>query len=215
MLAQQTSFVVDDTMDCLHRSAKHTGERCQHILVCCVKPTNFGNLSISQGSIVMTFTSRSIRSVRPVLGKHIAIVVGVCAQKEMLRIHAARIVAMMANEHAWRYGATMQFPRNTMGSQCLPVVSTGIDNTVSEGTRRACPNPTRVRLLDILPKARLDWLASVYAIAFVGWVMRGIIEGHSDLLSRCVKPWGVSAPPGHSVALASLYHRREVSDTWH
>ena len=46
-------------------------------------------------------------------------------------------------------------------------------------------------------------------------VFCGIIEGHSDLLSRCVKPWGVSAPPGHSVAVTSLYHRREVSDTWH
>jgi len=46
-------------------------------------------------------------------------------------------------------------------------------------------------------------------------VFCGIIEGHSDLLSRCVKPWGVSAPPGHSVALTSLYHGRGVSDTWH
>lgn len=35
-------------------------------------------------------------------------------------------------------------------------------------------------------------------------VFRGIIEGHSDLHSRCVKPWGVSAPPGQFVGVPLL-----------
>ena len=55
------------------------------------------------------------------------------------------------------------------------------------------------------------WLTATTFAEFYGRVLGGIIEGHSDLHSRCVKPWDVDASPGHFVASSIIPTNRGCS----
>ncbi len=83
---------------------------------------------------------------------HVYGVVVRCAKKQMGRIHARRIVASMTHIHAFGYGAVMDFPRQAMGTNNA-LLPANTENTIT--TVRLCtgPNPTGIRLLDILPEA--------------------------------------------------------------
>jgi hypothetical protein len=91
----------------------------------------------------------AISGRRATLYAHVAHVVGVCAQKEMRRIHAGSVVAVMENHDAIRNRSVRESPRHAMRTFEL---STDLDGAISASSR-GNPNPALIGLIDFCPEA--------------------------------------------------------------
>lgn len=96
------------------------------------------------------------RPVMTFLGAHIADIVCGFPKKQVLRVHAGRIVATMQTVHSGRNWAVSQFPRNAVS----PLESVAnAELPVSPGKPIGRPQPTAVRSrrpIDLGPKAFLE-----------------------------------------------------------
>ena len=160
---------------------------------------------------------------------HIRHVVVMGSQKQVCRINATRVIAMMTAEHTLGDSAIVQFVAVAMREFHLV---TNVQHPVTSRKLASRPFPTFIGsvLVDVLPKTiycrtaaivsmyKACWLPHDATIAFVGYcgewrrltasafaefnrrVLRGIIEGHGDLHSRCVKPWDALTSPGQLIA---------------
>lgn len=70
----------------------------------------------------------------------------------------------MADTHVVGNWAKVNHPRNTMSAFGLAVISTRIDDTISEVARGTSPQPTSIRLLDVLPEALFNGARCIFAI---------------------------------------------------
>ncbi len=165
----------------------------------------------------------------PSLANHIVPVIRRRAHKQELRIYAAWIVATMTYDHAFlnraivklidesvrRRRAIAKFdssvpigierPRPFPTSVWRVLVDLlpeadfrGCAGIVAENKSKRLPLDCSVTLVGI--KRNRDWLTATTFAKFNGRVLRGIIEGHSDLHSRCVKSQAVSAALGQLIA---------------
>lgn len=125
----------------------------------------------------------------PPLLYRVSHIVQVGAKKDVGRIHAASIVAMMASEHPIRNFADEQRVEQSMGEpRPLAVPSCAV--TVGVGTGDPDPTPGRAGvLIDLLVKARNQ---------FVSWQ-----NCHVNLRKRLAVPRAFTAPRGFS--LPELY----------
>lgn len=192
---------VHDVGNCHDMNTVFVGKNLVRWMVGSVSGANIKHLLRGQCGVVMVLAGNTVRVVFSALSVHVMNVIGLCSQKQMVRTHACRYVAMVANKHALGNRAVVQFPRYSMGAQRSASTSSGIDNTVAEVASGSRPQPAGISFLDILPETRLKTTASIDALAFSGGMRSGIIEGHSDLHSRCVKSRGVSAPPAQLIGL--------------
>jgi hypothetical protein len=98
----------------------------------------------------------------PAFSAHVDHVVGLGADKQVARVHAAAIVAAMENAAAVSAGKNgdrpeMDFPTHPV-SRAFPVITNG-EHPISRTCRRWNPVPTAIRVadVDISPKSRADF----------------------------------------------------------
>ena len=95
----------------------------------------------------------------------------------MVRANTCRVVADVVNKHARWDRAMIQFPRNTVSREALPVY---IELAIPEGFR-PCPSPAGIALLYLGPKAFSQILLAVVGI-------EGISMPKPSLVVRCAPP---------------------------
>lgn len=189
-----------------------------------VSAANLDNLRLSQFRLGVSSTSRLAN-----LTHHICHVVCLRTKKQMGGIDAAWIIAMMTYLQIVWNGTVIQFPGETMHKFGL-AINVYLSMSRSHSGASPFPTTIRSVLVDLFPEAFYGgampimpmnksngltynpaaglhgicswwrWLTATTFAEFYGRVLGGIIEGHSDLHSRCVKPWDVDASPGHFVA---------------
>lgn len=189
-----------------------------------VSTANLDNLGFCKFSL-----RKPIAVTLTVFAGHICAIVGRCAQEQVRRIHATRVVACVANKHAFWDRAIMQFIAVSMNQYGFIA---GLHFPVSAGGTIASPYPTTRSggLADPSPEAgfcsamgvvsmnKMKGLPLNRAVAFVGvkrnWrgltattfakfygrILGGIIEGHRNLLGCGVKPWDARTSPGQLFA---------------
>jgi len=163
------------------------------------------------------------------LTDHIGAVVGRSTKKEMIGAHTAWIVTMVADAQAFGNWAVLQFPCKAMRKYRL-IVSDYTAAPLFVFRSSPYPAARRGAFINSIPKAGDSLTPAVMSFnkvaglpddmtapfvgvfsnrgrltaatftEFNGRVLRGMIGVHDDLLCRCVKPWGVSAPPGQLLA---------------
>ena len=113
----------------------------------------------------MSFTPlQNAGNVSP-LADHVVGILSVLAQKEVFRVHAGRVVAMMANEHPVWDGPDIQLMRDAV-CECRSPRLMPHDDAVALPVSRRSPNPALAQVrsvrrngavhLDLLPKAFSD-----------------------------------------------------------
>jgi hypothetical protein len=104
-----------------------------------MSPTHFLNLVVVQFDHPAFFNS----SWLPTLGNHVSEVVGAGSEKQMIDIHARRIVAAMQDKQAFWNRASRQFPSEPMRRQTFFfIVRHNHDDTVAAAIRFSCPRNT-------------------------------------------------------------------------
>jgi hypothetical protein len=86
-------------------------------------------------------------------------VVYVRPKKQMGRVHARRVVALMTNKHSIRNGTVGDLPRKPVRTDCLASTSRHAKNPIAILFFGARPKPTRVRVAsaNVSPESDLDW----------------------------------------------------------
>lgn len=117
---------------------------------------DFINVSLGQSCIVVPFAARQGRawaaSCLTAFADFIGSVDGGCAEEEVLRSDAGRIVAVVADEHPIRYWPKMQLPREAM---CLNNFSVDLEPSISETVVRPFEDPASRSLLHVPPETFL------------------------------------------------------------
>lgn len=93
------------------------------------------------------------------LSDHVLSVVGISAEKQMVRPHTRRVIALVTDQHPCRNLTKVHFPRKTMGKHDPGSVSS-LDLPVAERNMCTRPDPARVGFGDLLPETGLDRSAS-------------------------------------------------------
>lgn len=117
---------------------------------------DFTNLVVGQASIYVSL-ALGHGANPPTLLNHIGGIVFRRSEKQVLGVHTARSIAVVAAEHASRDWAVVQFPRYAMCPARLPF-PVGFDHQVAVTLWRTCttPQPTGIGLFNIRPKARTE-----------------------------------------------------------
>lgn len=105
----------------------------------------------------------------------VCMVIGLCANKQMRRVAARRVIAVMTDDHAFGYGATVRkLPRETM---CVTDSPNGVipQRSVATGYSPRCPFPA------IVGAANID--TSVEAI--FGWSLAIAVTHQEALWLAC------------------------------
>lgn len=104
--------------------------------------SNRQHVGISQFSLVMTRALARCWNTAAILLSHIKHIVCLCAEKQMIRSNTNRIVAVMANVHAFRNWTVSQCPCEAM-CEHLTVSSVG-RGTASVFTSATVPFPAAI-----------------------------------------------------------------------
>lgn len=107
------------------------------------------NLLPCELSLRMVFANTP-RYYQPSLSNHIKSIVPVGAQKQMVRAHTGRIVAVMADEHSRWNRAIVENPRESMSLRQFAIYIQARVLILLSGK-----NPTAIRLCDLIPKSFL------------------------------------------------------------
>jgi hypothetical protein len=115
--------------------------------------TNVENLCLGKFMMCISFALwRMVRAVanarakpRPALCRPIFVIVGLCSKKEVIRVYARGIIAVMKNGHSIWNRAIVQYPRNTVRSLVFPVYANA---AIAIGVSITSPEPASIGLLD-------------------------------------------------------------------
>jgi hypothetical protein len=124
------------------------------LISCLVSPTNAADNGLGQfcTAVLFTATSFGIWSGPP-LAHHVAHIVSVCAEIQMLWVYASAVIGprtvVQDIELSWD-GSAVEFPRDAM-SVSIPVVSA--NKPVSILTHASSPDPAAICFFDILPES--------------------------------------------------------------
>jgi hypothetical protein len=103
---------------------------------------------VSRASTIMAFSSFMV---------HVSNIVGLCAKKEMIGIHARRIVistwAVVANFYPFWNGAAVKFPTKAMNQDGAALI---VHLTMTKRHFVASPKPTSSGFVDLTPKTLAD-----------------------------------------------------------
>lgn len=115
------------------------------------KSSYFGNIAFRQrrSSIARSF----MVAIAP-LAISVLVIIGSCAQKEMVWIYTRWIVALMQTAYTFRDRSIRDLPRNAMGKTHFSSVRS-IYHPVPRGIRRGSPQPAFIRaaLVYLVPKS--------------------------------------------------------------
>ena len=192
----------------------------------CILAANLSNLFFCENGVAFALVFTVFLAI---FTFHVGHIVGMCAKKQVVRIYALSIVAVMTDVHALWNRAVAQLVTKPM---CERHCWLDIESSVIGICFVAHPLPTAVWriFVDVFPEANARRLAAVVSVnktngqsldpsgcrigycsnwrgptaatfaEFYGRVVRGIIGGHGDLLSRCVKSQAVRAALGQLIA---------------
>ena len=191
-----------------------------------VPPAYLRNLSFGKLCISRTVISWALAGFL----YHIRAIFGWRTKEKMRNPNAPRVVAMMTNFQAMRDWAVLQLPSVAMRQCSFPVnpeptvaanlsstfplptsvrsvlvdffpetLDRGTDNSVPQNeAQRFASNPAK----SLTCLGRKWSVLTATALAVTVWdFVRGIIEGHSDLHSRCVRSRDVDASPAQLVGI--------------
>lgn len=117
---------------------------------------------------------------------HVRDVVGLRAEKQMIRSHAAWGVAVMQDEQCFVEWPEMESVRNTRCEQCAPVFATSADTPVSMLIDRPHPQPTAVGSGYLAPESFRYGFRAMAVKALTGG--RDSVVLHSEPPTRCAMP---------------------------
>jgi hypothetical protein len=89
---------------------------------------------------------------KPSFSEAILDVVELRSKKEVRRLYASTVIALMENLHSWRDGSESEFIRNLMGTSRSFFPRTDADDSIPMTTHRGSPQPTIGSFTDFLPK---------------------------------------------------------------
>jgi hypothetical protein len=152
----------------------------------------------------MECRSSGARPSVPSLSRHVAIVVGGCAEPEMVGSHADRIVTGMTHIETFRNRPTMQFPRQPMRVHKFTRATSTADDTVPLD-QRPSEDPTRAGLLHFLPKPICDWAPAGLSVARLAAELPTLT---SNFAGKGVKLFPARAPHRHFLWARGVIARR-------
>ncbi len=127
--------------------AEHIGDPLV-IIASSTESADFSNIRFGE------FVGSGLASRLPTFVDHIANVVVICPEKQVVRANTFAIVATMENVEIVRNSVVGKFPCDTMG-RC-DLVFADANHAVAVGPERALPLPTIPSLLDLLPESFRD-----------------------------------------------------------
>ncbi len=141
--------VINNSTDVVLADAKLIGEGP---LSCAtsVSLSNFCDVSVRQ--LVKSLPFASCMAVLAFAVRHI---LSVSPKEQMSRIYAEWVITtrtIVANLFSWRNRPEMEFPRQPAGDQHAAIVP-NVAGPQMAIPSRACPEPTLVRFVDLLPKS--------------------------------------------------------------
>ena len=127
------------------------------------------------------------------LADHVMDVIYVSSKKEMIGPDARRHVAMMANEQPFGDRAEVDFPGETMGALSLTFYA---EKAITKGCGCACPEPTRISLLDKFPESLFWFLYYILtivstAVTILGGLTAAAFTKFGELKFWLGKLWGI------------------------
>lgn len=135
--------------------------------------------------------------------KHIMVVFSESPKKQVVRVHARRIIAMVTNALSIRNRAIVQLPREAMGGY-HPMLSRLLQPTIAFNNRTS-PQPTSLSLLNLCPKTLFTaWstsLAHACMTAKSAWV---IYTGKKIFAAVFTYLWGATSKMRHWTDLSDL-----------
>jgi hypothetical protein len=145
---------VNDCGDSADRYAKSIRERlhADDALLVCGPDVSDGIFCEDSHWVVRPTVSRPIGFV-PTLGDAVLSVVPVCPKKQMARINTRRVIALVADLHPIRDRAVVQFPRDPVSPNVLPIFP---ENSVALGHYGTGPEPASVSLADLRSEANIE-----------------------------------------------------------
>lgn len=193
-----------------------------------IAASNFDDLFIGQLRCAIVFTTRAVLRVgmlsaliatrRSALNRHIVHIVGMRAQKQMVRANARRIVTFVTHFQSVWDSAVMQLPRKAVCEN--PPITAPADThaPMSKGDAISCPFPASICFLYLFPEAicngaRVFRVATLRIVASEGmmaaltaWCGRIRHAGSSFQLSAVAG--GVRSAARPLVVLEQLYHNQ-------
>lgn len=119
--------------------------------------SNLPNLRVRQLCPRMIRAALIVTST-PAFLSHVSKIVGLSAKKQVFRIAARRVVALVANKHAFRNWSDVKLVGKAMGSSCYSLpASRESDFPVAVNVATACPNPTRFRFFNAAHESFKQW----------------------------------------------------------
>jgi hypothetical protein len=112
----------------------------------------------SKAGVMVRRTNRATTVSGTPLLAHVAHVVCLCADEQMRRVAAWRVIAMMQDMQSFGDRSVVQFPRKAVRHvESAPSMSSDAQPTVSCRVRTASPKPAGVGFLNLFPKAVGKW----------------------------------------------------------
>ena len=135
----------------------------------------------------------------PSLTPHVALVVGVGAEEQMIGANTERRIAVVANQHPVGNGSEGKLPRESMRGNMLAVP---LYRAVSTVIRVSCPEPAAVTLLNTRPEAllntRMTTLETAELLKLASCLDRKL---HSALLANKPPHWSAGSRIRHRANL--------------
>jgi hypothetical protein len=119
-----------DSFYCARRNAKPPSE-FQSIASVSIRAPNFKNIFLCENVRYVIFSAWRIIMNRPPFRDHVSHVVGLIANKQMIRPNTRRIVATVKDEKAMRYRPATQNPRGVVGENSTSSVLASTNPSVS------------------------------------------------------------------------------------
>ena len=167
----------------------------------CLPTPHFAHVVFRQLRIRMGASCVATSLRRAPLAMSIGNVCGVCAEKQMRRIHTGGIVAVMKYVQGIRDKAVGKFPSDAMSRQRA---FSNANHPVAIWSNESLPEPTRTKFRAM--RWNLSVLVDLEPESLR--ILRGILVVHRDLLNRSgAMPRSVSALPGFSYASIPLNQR--------
>lgn len=127
-----------------------------------LQSVDFAHLCFSKFDVARSLASWSLVLAMAVLAHHISNILGLGAEKQMVRAHTFAAVAGVADFQPWSYLALVQLVAKTMGHNVAPSTALDPQLPVPGRCKVSGPVPTVIRLGDVRPEA-----------FFKGWTWAG------------------------------------------
>lgn len=136
----------------------------------CCSSSDFSNIGIGQLRLRILLARAAVVSLAT-LPLHVLHILGTRAQEQVIGANAERVIAMMADMFAAGRSPMVQLPRDPRSKGHPGFGWFPCQDAITVRVRARRPEPTALRLVDLLPEPIGQWAGSVFAVAKRGAVV--------------------------------------------